>query len=148
MDKTKTTAFSGCLIWFLLISLIGSCVMPVAFMVGGISSASDFAIKLTGGYICPEDTTPESFSYATTTTDEFGNSQPSTAYELHCVDAGGTVVKKDPIAYAFIWIGIIALAGVLVTAVLSFVFAVPGGMLVTKILDKFKSPRAPQNLID
>lgn len=48
MNKTKTTAFSGCLIWFQLPSLIGCCVMPVAFMVGGISSASDVAIKLTG----------------------------------------------------------------------------------------------------
>lgn len=64
------------------------------------------------------------------------------------MDVSGTLVKKDPIAYAFIWIGIIALAGVLLTAILSFVFAVPRGMMVTKILNKFKSPRASQNLID
>lgn len=142
MDKTKTTTFSGCLIWFLLLTLIGSCVMPVAFMAGGISSASDFAIGIMGGFICPENTTPESYSYATTTTDEYGNSRPSTAYELHCVDANGEVVKEDPIVYAFGWIGLTALVGILVTALLSFILAVPGGMLVTRLLEKFRKPRA------
>ena len=35
------------------------------------------------------------------------NRHPATAYELHCVDASGTVVKNDPVLYAFIWIGIL-----------------------------------------
>ena len=116
--------------------------MPVAFMAGGISSASDFAIGIMGGFICPETTTPESYSYATTTTDEYGNARPSTAYELHCVDANGEVVKEDPIVYAFGWIGLTALVGILVTALLSFILAVPGGMLVTRLLEKFRKPRA------
>jgi hypothetical protein len=142
MSKAKTATFSGCLIWFLLLTLVGSCVMPVALMAGGISSASDFAIGIMGGFICPETTTPESYSYATTTTDEYGNSRPSTAYELHCVDANGEVVKEDPIVYAFGWIGLTALAGILVTALLSFILAVPGGMLVTRLLEKVRKPRA------
>ncbi|HRJ57477.1 MAG TPA: hypothetical protein PLV64_14405 [Anaerolineales bacterium] len=142
MSKAKTATFSGCLIWFLLLTLIGSCVMPVALMAGGISSASDFAIGIMGGFICPETTTPESYSYATTTTDEYGNSRPSTAYELHCVDANGEVVKEDPIVYAFGWIGLTALVGILVTALLSFILAVPGGMLVTRLLEKIRKPRA------
>lgn len=148
MSKAKSTALSGCLIWFLLISLIGSCLVPIAMVAGGLSSASNFAIRIMGGYICPEDTTPESYSYNTTTRDEYGNPQPATAYELHCVDAGGEVVKKDPIVYAFGWIGISSLVGLILAAILSFVFAVPGGMLVTKLLDKLKSPRASKNLID
>jgi len=142
MSKAKTATFSGCLIWFLLLTLIGSCVMPVALMAGGISSASDFAIGIMGGFICPETTTPENYSYATTTTDEYGNSRPSTAYELHCVDANGEVVKEDPIVYAFGWIGLTALVGILVTALLSFILAVPGGMLVTRLLEKIRKPRA------
>ncbi|MBI3151584.1 MAG: hypothetical protein HYZ21_05600 [Chloroflexi bacterium] len=147
MNNAKTTAISGCVIWFLLIFIIASCVMPVFFIVGSISSFSDFAIKTTGGWLCPEGTTPESYSYSTTTTDEFGNSQPSTAYELHCVDASGTVVKEDPISYAFIWIGLWALAGLIVSGVLTFVFAVPGGMLVTKILNKLKTPKANTDIV-
>jgi hypothetical protein len=145
MNNAKTTAISGCLIWFLLISIIGSCVMPVFFVVGGFSSVSDFAIKTTGGWLCPQNTTPDSYTYETTTTDSNGFTQPSTAYVLTCVDAGGEVVKEDPILYAFIWIGIWALAGLIVSGVLTFIFAVPGGMLVTKLLNKLKSPKTSVN---
>ena len=145
MNNAKTTAISGCVIWFLLIFIISSCVMPVFFLVGTVSSFSDYAIKVTGGWLCPEGTTPESYTYASTTTDEFGNRQPATAYELHCVDASGEVVKTDPVLYAFIWIGIWVLIGLIISVILTFVFAVPGGMLVTKLLNKLKSPRANVN---
>jgi hypothetical protein len=142
MKDTGTTAVSGCLIWFFLISIVGSCVMPVFFIVGSISSFSDFAIQTTGGWLCPESTTPKTHTYATTSTDEYGNSHPATGYALHCVDASGEVVKEDLILYAFIWIGIFALVGIVLTGVLCFVFAVPGGMLVTKLLNKFKGSKA------
>lgn len=139
MSKTTTTAISGCIIWFFLISIIGSCIMPIFFIIGGFSSVSDFSIQTTGGWLCPENTTPQSYSYATTTTDEYGNRQPSSAYVLQCVDASGSIVKEDPVAYAFIWIGIWALLGLIVTGVLCFIFAVPGGMLVTKFLERIKT---------
>lgn len=145
MNNVKTTAISGCLIWFLLITIIGSCVMPMFFIVGGFSMVSDFAINTTGGWLCPDNTTPDSRTYATTTTDSNGFTQPSTAYVLTCVDASGAVVKEDPILYGFIWIGIWALAGLIISAVLTFIFAVPGGMLVTKLLNKMKSPRTTVN---
>lgn len=141
MSKTKTTALSGCLIWVVLITVIGSCIMPVAFIVGGFTSTTDFVIENVGVFICPEGTAPRSYSYQTTTTDEFGNTQPSTAYELHCEDSNGDVVETDPIGYAFIWIAIVSLFGVVLTGILSFVFAVPGGMLVTRLLEKLR----PQN---
>jgi hypothetical protein len=70
--------------------------------------------------------------------DEYGNPRPATAYELHCVDASGEVVKKDPIAYSFIWIGIWAGIGLIVSGLLTFILAVPGGMLVTKVLSKIR----------
>ena len=144
MNNTKTTAISGCVIWFLLICMISSCVMPIFFIVGSVSSFSEFAIQTTGGWLCPDGTTPESYTYATTTADEFGNQQPSTAYELHCVDSNGTVVKEDPVVYAFIWIGIWGVIGLILSGVLTFVFAVPGGMLVTKVLNKLRTPRTDE----
>lgn len=147
MSNVKTTAVSGCIIWFLLISIIASCLMPVFFTVGMFSSFSDFAIQTTGGWLCPAGTTPTSYSYETTTTDSNGFEQPSTAYELHCVDATGTVVKNDPIVYGFIWVGLWILAGLILSGVLTFIFAVPGGMLVTKLLNKLKKPSAIQNTI-
>ncbi len=119
--------------------------MPVFFLAGSFSSFSDFAINTTGVWLCPEGTTPESYSYSSTITDEFGNKHPATAYELHCVDASGTVVKNDPVLYAFVWIGIWALIGLILSGILTFVFAVPGGMLVTKILNKLKSSRVKVN---
>lgn len=142
MSNAKTTAISGCVIWFLLISIIGSCVMPVFFMVGSFTSFSEYAIKTTGSFLCPAGTTPESYSYSSTSFDEFGHPENGTAYELHCVDASGTVVKNDPIFYAFLWIGIWALIGAVVSGLLTFAFAVPGGMLVTKLLNKLKRPSA------
>ncbi len=141
MNNVKTTTISGCIIWFLLISVISSCVMPVFFIVGSFSSFSNFAIKTTGGLLCPKGTTPESYSYSSTTFDEFGYPESGTAYELHCVDANGIVVKNEPVVYSFLWIGIWAVLGLVVSGVLTFIFAVPGGMLVTKILNKLKSPR-------
>jgi hypothetical protein len=115
MSKTKTTAFSGCLIWLLLIAVIGGCVMPVAFIVGGVTSTTDFVIENVGAFICPEGTAPRSYSYQTTTTDEFGNARPSTAYELHCEDSNGEVVQTDPGGYAFIGVAIVALLGAALT---------------------------------
>ncbi|MBE7436391.1 MAG: hypothetical protein HS100_20920 [Anaerolineales bacterium] len=142
MNNKTTTAVSGCLIWFLLITIIGSCIMPVAFAVGGVTSSTDFVIVNVGAFLCPEGTAPRSYSYQTTTTDEYGNTRPSTAYELHCEDSNGEVVEKDPIAYAFIWIGICAVIGLIISAVLTFILAVPGGMLVTKVLNSLRG-RAP-----
>ncbi|MBN8579754.1 MAG: hypothetical protein J0L96_03715 [Anaerolineae bacterium] len=142
MNNAKTSTVSGCVIWFLLIAIIGSCVMPVFFLAGTLSSFTDFAVQTMGGWLCPDGTTPEKYTYQTTMSDEYGNPRPATAYELHCVDASGDVVKTDPIAYAFIWVGIIALLGVVLTGVLAFVFAVPGGMLVTRLLNKLRGSRS------
>ncbi len=138
MKPAKTTAFSGCLIWFVMISLIGSCILPVFVVIGSVSSFSDFAIKTTGSLLCPQGTTPQSHSYATTSQDSNGFEHPATGYELHCVDASGSVVKKDPLAYAILWIGAFSVVGLVLSAILAFVFAVPGGILVTRLLEKLK----------
>jgi len=148
MNNVKTTAISGCVIWFLLISIIGSCVMPVFFLAGTFSSFSETSINLTGKWLCPDGTTPKQNTYSTTTMDEFGNPEPATAYELQCVDASGTVVKTDPVFYSFLWIGLFAAAGVIFSVVLTLVFAVPGGMLVTKVLEKLRRPKAGVNQVN
>ncbi len=140
-SNVKTSAISGCVIWLVLISFIGSCILPIFFVVGTISSFSEFAIRTTGGWLCPEGTTPQSHTYATTSRDENGFEHPATGYELQCVDASGEVVKTDPILYSFIWIGIWAGIGLIVSAVLTFILAIPGGMLVTRVLNSMRTPR-------
>jgi hypothetical protein len=137
--KARTKgAVSGCIVWIIVFGILSSCILPVSMVIGGITSASNFAMQTLGPMICPDGTIAESYSYATTTTDEYGNSQPSTAYELHCVDANGTVVKDDPVLYAFVWMGIIAGIGLIISSMLAFVLAAPAGVSIGRWLNRGK----------
>ena len=140
MKSTNAGALSGCIVWIIVFAVLSMCLCPVAMLVGGFTSASPFAMQTIGPLVCPAGTTAQSCSYATTTTDEFGNSEPSTAYELHCVDESGQVIKKDPVLYAFLWIGIIALIGLVVATLLAFALAAPAGVLIGRLLDRGKTP--------
>ena len=146
MNSAKTSAISGCVVWILSIGIIASCVLPVFIVIGSITSFSQFAIRTTGNVICPDGTTPESYSYETTSTDEFGNHHPATGVELHCVDPGGTVVKSDPIVYAFLWDGIFALIGLIISALLAFAFAAPIGILIGRWFNRSQKSTIPANV--
>ena len=146
MKSATTGTISGCIVWFIVFGLISMCVFPVAMMVGGFTSVTDFAMESMGAYICPDDTTVESRTYATTTTDEYGNSQPSTAYVLQCVDANGEVVKEDPVLYAFIWIGILSGIGLILAGILAFVFAAPAGVLIARLFNRNKNKNQVINI--
>jgi hypothetical protein len=115
---------------------LSACLLPMAMMVGGFSSVSNLAIQTVAPIICPDGTTARPYSYATTTTDEYGNTQPSTAYELHCVDSNNVIIKKDPVLYAFIWIGIIAVIGLFIGALLAIALAAPAGILVARLFKR------------
>ena len=132
MKQATTGTISGCLVWIIAFGVISLCILPISMMVGGFTSVSDFAIKQTGAIVCPDNTTPEVRSFAT-----YG-SGPSTTHVLECVDARGNVVKEDPVGYAFLWIGIIMVIGLLMTGVLAFVFAAPAGVLIAKLASRMK----------
>lgn len=140
MKQATTGTVSGCLVWVIAFFAVSLCILPIATIVGGITSFTDFAIQQTGRFICPENTTPHVRSYATTTTDEFGNRQPATAYVLQCKDASGEVVMEDPVGYAFLWIGILAGIGLILSGILAFVLAAPAGVLIAKLLSRIKKP--------
>jgi hypothetical protein len=93
MKPKVSGPLSGCIVWIIVFGILSACLLPTAMMIGGFTSVSKFAMQTIGPIICPDDTTAQPYSYATTTTDEYGNTQPSTAYELHCVDANGVIVK-------------------------------------------------------
>jgi hypothetical protein len=131
-------AVSGCIVWAIVFGALGLCIFPVAMVVGGFTLMSPAAVQTTGSIICPEDTTPEVISYASTSTDEYGNSHPSTAYELHCIDSRGDVVKEDPVGFGFLWMGILAGIGLLIAGVLAFVFAAPAGALIAGLLNRIR----------
>jgi len=146
MKPKATGTVSGCIVWIIAFSIVSLCILPIAMIIGGATSVSSFAMQTLAPVICPEKTTAESYSYASTTTDEYGNSQPTTAYEMHCVDANGAVVKKDPILYGFLWIGMIAVIGLVIAALLAFALAAPAGVFITKLLNRRQKQDISANL--
>ncbi len=146
MKLTKAGTASGCLVWIIVFGTLSLCFFPAGMMIGGFTSVSNFAMQTVGTFICPEGTVGQSYSYPTTTTDEFGNSQPSTAYEMHCVDTNGEVVKEDPILYAFLWTGSIVLIGLGVAALLAFVLAAPAGVLIARVLNRNKKQNMSETI--
>jgi len=146
MKPAATGTVSGCIVWIILFCVISMCIFPVASMVGGFTSGTDLAVRTVGPMVCPENTTPKIHTYATTSIDEFGNEQPATGYEIQCLDAGGNVVKTDPVAYSFIWIGIISLIGFVLTGILALVFAAPAGILISRLFNRNKNNNSVINI--
>ena len=139
--KPKTTGtLSGCIVWIIVFVILSTCIFPTAMMIGGITSTSNFALQTIEPIICPDETTAWSYSYATTTTDKYGNTQPSTAYELHCVDADGVILKEDPVLYAFTWPGVSVVIGLVITGLLAFALATPAGILISRFLHRRGEP--------
>jgi ABC-type glycerol-3-phosphate transport system permease component len=136
MKNSTAGTLSGCVVWIVVMGIVLSCILPVFFIIGSFTSFSEYAVTFTGKYVCPAGTTPQGYTYETTTTDEYGHQQPAIAKELHCIDQAGTVVKNDPIVYAFLWIGIFALLGLILSGILAFALAAPAGVLVTRILNR------------
>ncbi len=133
MKSSTTGAISGCLVWLLVCGVLGMCLIPVAMMVGGVTSGSEFAVRTVAPFICPKGTSGTAFSYSTTSIDDNGVSVPATAYELHCVDAAGDTVKNDPILFAFLWEGIAVVVALIVMALLAFLLAAPAGVLAGRL---------------
>ncbi len=146
MKSATTGTFSGCIIWFIVFGFISTCFIPVAMLAGAVTSISSFAVKTTGGFICPEGSTADTYSYATTTTDEYGNSQPSTAYVLERLDANGEVVKEDEVLYAFLWVGILSGIALLLAGILAFVFAAPAGVVIARLFNRNKNKNQVINI--
>ncbi len=138
MSSNSTRAISGCIVWVLVFTIISSCLGPVAMFVGGFSSGSGLAMNILGPLVCPEGTTAEAYSYQSTIQDEFGNPQPATATELHCVDNAGNVVKSDPVGFAFLWVAILVVTGLAASALLAFAFAAPAGVLLGNLIGKLR----------
>lgn len=82
------------------------------------------------------------YSYSTTSYNDNGVAVPATAYEPRCVASEGGIVKEDPILFAFIWVGVAALAALTVIALLALALAALAGVLANKL---FKSRAESKN---
>jgi hypothetical protein len=133
MKSLAAGTASSCLIWFLVFGLVSFCLCPVTMFLGGISSTlqADFVARVLQPYLCPDNSTAEVVTFQTTSQDEFGNATPATGYEMRCVDADGDIVRAASPDYAFYWIGLLALAGLIVSGVLALVLAAPIGAFIT-----------------
>lgn len=136
MRSATTGTVSGCVIWFIVFCLISSCLIPVALFIGGFTSVTDFAMQTVGQFICPEDTTVGYRTYETTSTDQYGNRQPSTAYVLQCLDENSEVVKEDSVGYAFLWMGGLVVISLIIAGALAFALAAPAGAVIAKLFSK------------
>jgi hypothetical protein len=142
--NTTVGAISGCLIWIILLSAIGTCLIPIAMFVGGFTSATSLAARVTGSILCPKGSKPTIYSYETMSTDDNGFPTPATAYELHCLNTSGAIVKNDPVAYAFLWEGIIGAISLILTVILALIVAAPAGAIIARILNSMKKkPTTP-----
>ncbi len=139
MKSLTAGTASGCIVWLAVICLTSSCLIPVAIAVGSFTSTTDLAVRVTVRYICPPETTPRIETYQTTMRDENGVDWPATASVLECVDAQGKVVKEDPVAWTFIWVGICAAIGLIVVLVISLLIAAPVGAVIGRRFGKNKS---------
>jgi len=118
---------SGCLVWLLVFGILSLCLCPAALVIGSFTSAvtADSVAGFLEPYLCPDDSTAQIITYETTTQDEFGNETPSTGYEMQCVDASGAIVRPPSPDYAFYWLGLLALVGLGLSALLAFLLAAP-----------------------
>ena len=146
MKSARTGTISGCVVWIVVFCIMSMCVVPVASMVGGFSSGTDFAVNKVGPMTCPENTTPKIHTYATTSLDENGFEIPPTGYEIQCFNANGEVVKTDTFTFAFIWIGILAAIGLILAGILAFVFASPAGVFIARLFDRNKNKNQVINI--
>lgn len=134
MKSTAVGTTSGCVIWILAFGLVSICLCPMAAFIGSLSTTlgADTVVGIMGPYLCPEDSTADVITFQTTTTDEYGNSEPATGYEMRCLDANGNVVQEGSPNYAFYWIGLLMLVSLLVSAGLAFLVAAPLGVLIAR----------------
>ena len=146
MKSARTGTISGCVVWFIVFCILSTCIIPVAAAAGSISASTNFAVDIVGPMVCPENTTPKINTYSTTSRDENGFETPAVGYEIQCFDAGGEVVKTDPVTFAFIWMGIIAAIGLVLTGILAFAFAAPAGVLIAKLFNRNKNNNQVVNI--
>jgi hypothetical protein len=61
---------------------------------------------------------------------------PSTAYEMRCIDTSGNIAKDLGPTYAFVWMGLLGVVGLILSAVLAFLLAAPAGALIARVFQK------------
>jgi len=136
MNKISTSVVPSYLAWVLVFTAISICVLPISIVIGSITSTSNFAINITGKFICPADTVPKSYSYATTVENKDGKLSTAISDELHCIAYNGEILDSDATEYSSIWIVILIIFGLLITSALTILLVTPANRLVAKLINQ------------
>lgn len=141
MSKTKTTALSGCFTLIALLFVFGSVLLPASMFVGNLTSETNFAMNTMGKYMCPEGTTPEISNSSIQKRGTDGTRYNDRIVQLQCRNPDGSIVPNLSFLAGPAWIGVFMLAGLLLAILFAFIFAIPGGMLVTRVMNKMRGSR-------
>ena len=131
--------FMGCVTWLLVFGGLISCLFPIVIFGGLVSGfmATDLVVPVVGPMLCPADTIPYMNTYQTTSIGENGVEYPATAVEMLCRQADGSSVEPS-MKYQNVWIGLLGIAGLILSGVISIFIAGPVGILVNKLLDRMR----------
>lgn len=58
MKPNSMGMVSGCIVWFLIFSVMSTCLGLVGASVGAVTAQTGFVVETVGGRMCPPDTTP------------------------------------------------------------------------------------------
>jgi hypothetical protein len=143
MKSAAAGTVSGCVVWMIVFCVMSMCLLTAAMPVGAITATtSDVAVDVLGPYLCPPNSTGEIITHPSTSTDSNGNRIPSTAYEMQCVNSDGVVVQAPSPDYAFIWVGVMAVAALLISVLLAFLLAAPAGVLIASLVNRLRKSSA------
>lgn len=134
MDRRTRPMVTGCTLWLVLIVAIGGCMLPASAFAGVLTAHTEPAIAITGRWVCPAGTDPIRHERETTSRDRYGEHR-STAYEVHCRDASGTIVARDPFTYVVLWLGLATLLGAAATLPVVVVIGMPASWLLKRRFD-------------
>jgi hypothetical protein len=142
MKSAAAGTASGCVVWMIVFCIMSMCSLSAVMAVGAFTTTADFTVQIMGRYLCPPNSTAETITHPSTSTDSSGHTIPSTAYEMQCVDAEGNIVRAPSPDYAFIWLGILAAAALLLSVLFAFLLAAPAGVLIANLLNRIRKNNA------
>lgn len=139
--SAKVGTVSSCLVWVVMMGVIGTCLIPVALIVAPFTATSEIAVQTIGPLVCPETSAAiieiSNTSYQT----DLGAEVPAATREMVCVDSNGTVVARPAPLPNWLWMGFVALVMLLITGLLALALATPAGMAVGTLLKQVQKTR-------
>ncbi len=144
MKSATTGAVSGCVIWMIVFCFLSIMCLPVALVGAPVGSITielspGFVEDILGPYLCPQDSTAEIVTRQVT-----GVRTPITSYNMQCVDSNGNIVKEPSPDALFIWVGIwvgiFAVTGLILSALVAFLLAAPAGVLIVNLSNRLRKP--------